>query len=252
MAVVDAQEFFVSGSAVAVTVRPIWFASLLLFASFCSLSAAHGTEASVDELTRAALDLDAQPKNGAAVFRQNCSRCHGQAAQGNPARGIPALAGQRFAYLVRQLADFAERDRDSVSMHKTLSEPKLNNPQTWADVAAFLNNAPATSGAQNGDGANVSLGEAIFHEQCASCHRDDARGDDDGFVPSLRNQHYSYLLKQLEQFINGHRRNVDPDLERFFASFDVDEKRAVSDYLSRLHGPTQDRKHMRSNGVVTD
>ena len=233
-------------------VRPIWLASAMLFASFWLMSTAHGTEASVDDLTRTALDLDAKPKNGAALFRQNCSRCHGQAAQGNPARGIPALAGQRFAYLVRQLADFTERDRDSAAMHKALAEPRFRNPQTWADIAAFLNSLSPASTAQFGDGTNVSLGEAIFREQCSSCHREDARGDDDGFVPSLRHQHYSYLLKQLEQFIDGHRRNVDPDLEQFFASFDLDEKKAVSDYLSRMRGSTQDRKHMRSNGVVTD
>src|SRR5262245_60345178 len=210
--------------------RIVQHACVVLLAAPWMMPIAHGTEASVDELTRTALGLDAKPKNGAALFRQNCSRCHGQAAQGNPARGVPALAGQRFAYLVRQLADFAERDRDSVAMHKALSEPRFRDPQTWADVAAFLNNVPAASITQNG-GADVSLGEAIFREQCASCHRDDARGDDDGFVPALRNQHYSYLLKQLDQFINGHRRNVDPDLERFFASFDAEEKRAVSDYL---------------------
>jgi cytochrome c553 len=213
---------------------------------------ATATEASVDELTRAALALDAKPKNGAALFQQHCASCHGPSAHGNASREIPALAGQRYAYLVRQLADFSEEDRDSSSMHKALADPRVREPQAWADIASFLNNAPLTTHTQTGNGNDLSLGEAIFHEQCASCHRDDARGDDDGFVPSLRNQHYAYLLGQLGKFIDGHRRNADPDLARFFGSFDVDERKAVADYLSRLRGPILDSKRMRSNGVVTD
>ena len=94
----------------------------------------------------------------------------------------------------------------------------------------------------------MELGEAIFHEQCASCHEEDARGDDDGFIPSLRDQHYSYLVRQMRSLAASHRLNVDADLVRFLDSFETDERTSVADYLSRLRGPVRDRAKLRDDG----
>jgi len=166
--------------------------------------------------------------------------------------GIPALAGQRFAYLVRQLANFAGGERDSGSMHAVVSQEELREPQTWVDIAAYLNRVPLSSRPQTGDGARLALGRGIFHEQCATCHRGDARGDSDGFVPSLRNQHYHYLVNQLHKLGAGYRHNVDENLVRFWGSFDDQDIRATADYLSRLRGPGAVHKVMRNDGVVVD
>ena len=206
----------------------------------------------VDELVQATLSLDADPKRGGRTFQKNCASCHGPAALGDAERAIPALAGQREAYLVKQLADFAEADRYSTKMHRVITQAQLKEPQMWTDVAAYLNALPVTRSAQKGSGARVALGEAIFREQCSSCHEEDARGDDDGFVPSLRNQHYSYLLRQMHGFVSGHRNNVDADLVRFIGSLTDEEVTAVTDYLSRFEGPVRERLKMRNNGVVGD
>jgi cytochrome c553 len=74
---------------------------------------ARASEEAVDRATQTALSLDAHPDRGAAQFHQYCARCHGAQAQGDPIHAIPALAGQRFAYLVRQLANFSGFERDS-------------------------------------------------------------------------------------------------------------------------------------------
>jgi len=149
---------------------------------------ARASEEAVDRATQMALSLDAHPDRGAAQFHQYCARCHGAQAQGDPIHAIPALAGQRFAYLVRQLANFSGFERDSNTMHGVLLRIEPQGAQTWVDIAAFLNRAPLGPHAQTGDGTQVALGRGIFHEQCASCHRGDAHGDANGFVPSLRNQ----------------------------------------------------------------
>jgi cytochrome c553 len=73
------------------------------------------------------------------------------------------------------------------------------------------------------------LGRGIFHEQCASCHRIDARGDGDGFVPSLRNQHYRYSVSQMHKLGEGRRHNVYEDLVRFLRSFDEQDMNATAD-----------------------
>jgi len=204
----------------------------------------------VDQLIQTALNLDPDSRHGAAVYKQQCERCHGSGAVGSASNVIPALAGQREAYLVKQLADFTELERDSPEMHAVVAKAALSEPQVWADVARYLGNLPLAKLVETGDGGGVNLGEAIFREQCASCHASDAGGDDDGFVPSLRNQHYSYLLEQMRGLASSHRHNVDDDLTRFLDSLEVEEMTSVADYLSRLRGPAQDRARLRDDGIL--
>lgn len=206
----------------------------------------------VDQLVRTALQLDPNASRGAALYLQNCARCHGQGAIGDPHNVIPALAAQREAYLIKQLADFTELERDGQEMHAVTARSPVNEPQSLADLAAYLSHLPALRDPETADGQGVELGEAIFLEQCASCHEKDARGDDDGFVPSLRDQHYSYLVREMRSMAASHRRNVDTDLVRFIDSLDTEEMTAVADYLSRLRGPVRDRAKLRDDGKVRD
>jgi cytochrome c553 len=222
---------------------------LLLIAASARLPA---TEENVDDLVHTALQLDAEPKRGAVLYKQQCRSCHGPNALGDATRRIPSLAGQRQAYVIRQLADFSELERDSKDMHAIVARAGVNDPQAWADLAAYLNACAVAHFPQHGDGTKLALGEGMFREQCASCHSEDARGDDDGFVPSLRNQHFSYLLAQMHGLADGHRRNVDQSLLLFFANLKNDEREGLADYLSRLQGPVKDRLKMRDNGVVGD
>ena len=204
----------------------------------------------VDQLVRAALQLDPNIKHGGGLYEVHCLRCHGQGAVGDPRNVVPALAGQREAYLIKELADFAELERSGEAMHAVVSKAALNEPQVWADLAAYLSQLPVVRLPETSDGKGVELGEAIFHEQCASCHEEDARGDDDGFIPSVRDQHYSYLVRQMRGLAASHRLNVDADLVRFIDSLDTDEMTAVADYLSRLRGPVRDRAKLRDDGAL--
>ena len=227
---------------------------LIAIAACAALGAldAHASQESVDRATQTALSLDAHPDRGAAQFSHHCVTCHGSQAQGDAGTGIPALAGQRFAYLVRQLANFVGDQRDNGSMHAVVSQTELREPQIWVDIAAYLNRVPMSNRRQTGDGSRLGLGGGIFREQCASCHQRDAHGDEDGFVPSLRNQHYRYLLDQLRKLGEGYRHNVDENLVRFLRSLDDEDIRATADYLSRLRGPGAVQKVMRHDGVVVD
>lgn len=208
--------------------------------------------ARVDRLVQTALQLDRDPARGGRLYAKHCSSCHGPEALGDSVRVIPSLAGQRRAYLIKQLADFTELERESKTMHSALARSGLAEPQDWVDVAAYLNSVPVAMFQETGNGESVELGEAIFQEQCASCHEEDGRGDDDGFVPSLRNQHYTYLLRQSLGLATWHRHNVEPDLVRFLDSLDTDELSAVADYLSRMRGPVRDRTRLDQDGTAGD
>ena len=203
-----------------------------------------------DQLVGIAMKLDRHVDRGAAVYKQNCASCHGAKALGDAKALVPALAAQRQAYVIKQLADFTEMERESPAMHVVVSRAQLTEPQTWADIAAYLNSLPPLASPETGDGGGLELGEAIFHEQCASCHAQDGGGDDDGFVPSLRNQHYSYLLHQTRSLATWHRYNGDEDLVRYLDSLDAEELTSVADYISRMRDAIQDRAKLRDDGTV--
>lgn len=211
-----------------------------------------GSPLTVDEKVRNALQLDQDAENAKKLYTSYCARCHGSKALGSAAKVIPSLAGQRRAYLVKQLADFSEQERSSPEMHGVVSQPELSSEQAWADLSGYLNSLPRTSFPQTGDGRGLELGEAIFQDQCASCHEEDGRGDDDGFIPSVRDQHYSYLVRQMRSIASWHRLNVDAELVRYLDSLDTEEATAVADYLSRMRGPTKDRVRMNDDGTVND
>ena len=225
-----------------------WMVAALLLVG---LEQAHATEP-VDDLLREASDLDADPGRGRTLYLEHCVACHGRQGQGDAKRKIPVIAHQRQAYIVKQFADIREAERDAPPMHAVMSRPELRNVQAWVDVAIHVNNLPAITEVETGDGKYLSLGEATFRQHCASCHGKDARGDDDGFVPSLRNQHYSYLLDALQTLGAGHRANVEPDLIRLLQSFGSDEQVGLADYLSRLRGKTRDLTWLRPNGAAGD
>jgi cytochrome c553 len=215
-------------------------------------ASAASAEERVDHRTQEALAMDAHPVRGKELYSEYCSRCHGDAGQGNAGKVIPVLAGQRFTYLVRQLANFAGAERESSTMHGVATQPAINGPQEWVNIAAYLNRLTPPVDAQIGSGKALQLGRGIFHEQCASCHGVDASGDPDGFVPSLRHQHYAYLDEQMHKLADGYRHNADEDLVRFMRSFDERDMRGTADYLSRLQGSGKDRKTMRQDGVVVN
>jgi cytochrome c553 len=212
----------------------------------------HASAERVDQLVKTALDIDPNAKRGAALYAAQCKQCHGTSAFGNANKLIPALAGQRRAYIIKELADFTELERVATQMHSVVARKEVNQPQEWADLAAYLNALKPTPTPQTGSGKYLSLGEASYRQWCASCHEDDGRGDDDGFVPSLRNQHYAYILQEMRALAASHRTNVEPDLVLFMDGLANDEMEGIADYISRMVGPIRDRATLRDDGSVGD
>lgn len=224
----------------------------MIVASCVLMSATHASEESVDQATKVALALDAKLKHGRSLYGAQCVSCHGRAGFGDRSRSIPALAGQRFAYIVRQLANFSGDERENATMHQIVSRRDVRAEQSWADIAAYVSRMPSNPAAETGDGSHLALGRGIFHQQCSSCHQADAGGDQDGLVPALKGQHYSYLVGQLHQLTADRRHNVDQDLQRFLHGFDEQEIEGVADYLSREHALGKSHQVMRGNGIVVD
>jgi cytochrome c553 len=78
-----------------------------------------------------------QVEDGARLFSVRCASCHGADGLGNPAESVPRLAGQHYAYLVRQMYDAVDGRRPTLQrIHPRKIEP-LDFQQVRA-VADYL------------------------------------------------------------------------------------------------------------------
>jgi cytochrome c553 len=178
----------------------------------------------------------AQPneRHGAKLYRELCASCHGRRAQGRPVPVTPALAGQLTIYLIKQLVDFAEGDRNEPEMHRLTALKQLSTPQAIRDVSTYLSSLPANPRPEVGDGRDLANGKRYYDGLCAFCHGEKGQGDKQHATPALQRQHYSYLLMQSRQLAVGHRYSVPIEIIEMTEKLPLEMLMAVSDYASRL------------------
>jgi cytochrome c553 len=212
--------------------HPLWIA---VAAAVLSLPLSVNAAERAKELLAKTLALAANANAGGQAFARNCAGCHGDKAWGVGDASIPALAGQRERYLLTQLIDFAELNRDAVEMHRASAALGIAPEQQWRNIAAYLARLPMNPRPQKGDGKSLDNGSGIYRDSCASCHREDGMGDDSVAAPALAGQHYSYVLMQIRGMASGHRfTNVDFDLALMLDNMSAADMAAVADYISRL------------------
>lgn len=169
-----------------------------------------------------------------------CATCHGMDGKGDPAAGVPRIAGQPAFYLTKQLDDFTTGHRVSEVMApiaKNLNrDQKRDVSLYYAEQAAPASPAPAAAPEQ------LARGKAIVErglrdgavQGCANCHGPEARGlPPNG--PVLAGQHPDYLKTQLRKWRSGERKNDSAGVMRGIASELKDEDvEAVAAYLASV------------------
>ena len=166
-----------------------------------------------------------------------CGACHG--ADGNSlAPNFPKIAGQGERYLVKQITEIKNGDRqvpEMLGFVMGLSETDI------ADIAAYYAGQTASSGAA--DAALVEAGKRIFLggneatgvPACIACHSADGKGIAAAGFPRVAGQHATYTEKQLMDFYNAKRTNDASNVMRDIASrMHMDEIKAVSSYIQGL------------------
>ena len=123
---------------------------------------------------------------GSSAFKVNCAQCHGSGASGSP--GYPNLNDDDWiwggtidqiyltiAHGIRYEAD------DDTRISEMPAFADMLEPQQINEVAAYvvsLSDTPA-------DPAMVEPGKAVFAENCAACHGENAEGLPDFGAPRL-------------------------------------------------------------------
>lgn len=190
--------------------------------------------AAQQELT-SVLGMQPNLSRGRSLF-DTCAACHQESGAGAVDGTVPAIAGQHFSVLVRELVSFRHDRRWDERMQHFTDRHHLKDAQAIADVAAYISHLPLTHSLGQGNGAAVAVGARLYGHACASCHGISGEGDAQRAYPRLAGQHYQYLLLVL----NGPSGEARPDFERthqrHLRGMQRADIAAVADYLSRL-GP---------------
>lgn len=178
--------------------------------SICALFVAMVTAGAVQ-----AADADGDPKAGKDKSGM-CQGCHGETGMGT-APNFPNLAGQYQKYIERQMRDYQEAKRADPLMSGMAAG--VTEPQDLKDIAAYFASLKRMAGKPGSDKSLAAKGKKIFFEgnmetgvyACSKCHGENGYGMDakNNVFPVINGQSKDYLLKQMNDFKSGERRN-DP------------------------------------------
>jgi cytochrome c553 len=171
---------------------------------------------------------------------QKCAKCHGKVGISED-EDSPNVAGQRAAYIAKQLADYKEGTRDEKSMTKAA---KKLNPQDMADLGAyFAAQKPEKALGKAKAPVLVTAGdEKRFLLPCGSCHG--KKGEGFGHeVPLLMGQKGTPFLETIKAFKEEDRANDHFGRMRFIAMQMSDDEIAevVAFYRAPETAPKKDK-----------
>jgi len=202
------------------------FVALLLMIS-ASVSAAKVIP--LDE----AMGLAPNAQAGEKTYRL-CAACHGKDGFGEQHGEFPSIAGQHQNVIIKQILDIQVKNRINPAMYPFTDMETLGGLQGVVDIAAYAAQLPSNNRPVTGDGKRTPAGEKLFQSNCTACHGSNAQGDNERLYPRIRNQHYPYLVRELNWIKDKIRKNADPAMVAILQNFSEQDIEAVADYLSRL------------------
>jgi len=188
---------------------------------------------STPESIMQAIELTPNINNGKKIYPL-CATCHMQNGWGKEDGSFPVIAGQHRNVLIKQLSDIRTKNRDNPTMYPFTEPSAIGGIQGISDVTSYIATMRKDPEPGTGNGKNLKQAKKIYIKECLQCHGDSGQGNNDTFFPSLKGQHYDYLLRQLKWVRDGYRKNSNPVMVTKVKSLSDDDLKAVADYLSRL------------------
>ena len=155
---------------------------------------------------------------------QACAACHGANGVPTDPKTIPIIWGQQQSYLVKQLRDYRNGERDNPIMSpiaKGLAQEDLRK------IAAYF--AAKSWPAQRAAAAPAPPPNGIA--QCQPCHQPNFEGGPP--APRLAGLSYEYLAATMRDFATEERGN-NGDMPKFMQMLTESEREAIARYLSAL------------------
>ena len=164
-----------------------------------------------------------------------CSVCHGVEGDA-PSEVFPRLAGQHWAYTVKQLDNFKSGKRKSSTMAAMVA--KLTADE-MAALGRYFEKMPVAQEPPK-DTALTAQGRDLYQQgnptrgvpACATCHGPAALGT--AALPRLANQYAGYLETQLRQFSTRERTNDNAVMHAITSKMTELDIAAVAQYLAGM------------------
>lgn len=195
------------------------------------LATASAEELAADEdLTRFAV------ASGGAVFRNNCSQCHGSGAAG--AKGYPNLLDDDWLWggtpddITYTVRHGIRNELDPDARYSQM--PAFGDMLARDEIAALVEEVRNLSG-QEYDATLAQVGATLFADNCSACHGDAGTGNRDMGAPNLTDAIWLYGGDRdtLTETITNARFGVMPPWNKRLTDSQI---RAVATYVHQLGG----------------
>lgn len=172
---------------------------------------------------------------GAAVFRTNCTTCHGSGAAGFEGKGYPNLLDDDWLWggtmedihltITHGIRNTTDGDARYSEMPKFGVDGILDETQ----IAQVAEHVLALSG-QEHDATLATEGATLYADNCAACHMEDGSGDRTQGAPKLTDPIWLYggSREAIIESVTQARFGVMPDWNERLTE---DEIRAVAFYV---------------------
>ncbi|MDG1170635.1 MAG: cytochrome-c oxidase, cbb3-type subunit III [Sulfitobacter sp.] len=165
-------------------------------AAFRAGNAERDAQLAVSDLTTLSQNEDLYRyavSSGAAVFRTNCSQCHGSGAAG--AKGYPNLLdddwiwGGDHAAIAYTVRHGVRNETDGDARYSQM--PAFGDMLAPEEILYVVEQVRALAGEEH-DAALAQQGAALFADNCAACHGEAGKGDRDLGAPNLTDAIWLY------------------------------------------------------------
>lgn len=178
---------------------------------------------------------------GAAVFRTNCSQCHGSGAAGVQGQGYPNLLdddwlwGGSIEEIHTTITHGIRNEDDPDARYSEMPAFGRDGLLERAQIAAVSNYVMTLSGEEPQDASLVEEGATVFADNCAACHAEDGTGDRMQGAPNLTDAIWLYGgdYDTIHETVTNARFGVMPNWNARLSEAEI---RAVATYVHGLGG----------------
>ncbi|ANW02157.1 cytochrome-c oxidase, cbb3-type subunit III [Bradyrhizobium icense] len=175
---------------------------------------------------------------GKTVFGDNCAPCHGSGGAG--AKGYPNLNDDEWLWggsldQIMQTIQFGARSGHQKAHEGAMLAFGKEGVLKKDEIVTVANYVRSLSGLSTAGGYNAAAGAKIFADNCASCHGDNGKGNQELGAPNLTDKIWLYGSDEatLVETISNGRAGVMP---AWVGRLDPSTIKALTVYVHSLGG----------------
>ncbi|MDB5656705.1 MAG: fixP [Tardiphaga sp.] len=175
---------------------------------------------------------------GKAVFGDNCAACHGSGAAGS--KGFPNLNDDDWLWggsleQIQKTIQFGARSGNADAHEGSMLAFGRDGTLKKPEIVTVANFVRSLSGLPTAQGYDAAAGKKLFADNCAACHGDNAKGNQEMGAPNLTDNIWLYGSDEatiIETVTNG-RGGVMP---AWIGRLDPATIKALTVYVHTLGG----------------